>query len=153
MTSLWAWWRLKSPASQLFTQRFFQAQIKENIKASRHWPLCGEFTGDRWIPRTKGQKRGKCYHMMMSSWLFIEWSILAIPFCYLWSDNYDLNHINALKIAQKKIRGKAKWSANICCYILLGNLHVSAKPCTTIYLGSCTYFVRKYFAIENSIFN
>ena len=21
----------------------------------RHWPLCGEFTGDRWIPRTKGQ--------------------------------------------------------------------------------------------------
>ena len=32
-----------------------QAQIKENIKASRHWPLCGEFTGDRWIPRTNGQ--------------------------------------------------------------------------------------------------
>ena len=29
--------------------------IKENIQAPRHWPLCGEFTGDRWIPRTKGQ--------------------------------------------------------------------------------------------------
>ena len=29
---------------------FFQAQIKENIKAPRHWPLCGEFTGDRWSP-------------------------------------------------------------------------------------------------------
>ena len=27
-----------------------QTQIKENIKAPRHWPLCGEFTGDRWIP-------------------------------------------------------------------------------------------------------
>ena len=27
----------------------------ENIKAPRHWPLWGEFTGDRWIPRTKGQ--------------------------------------------------------------------------------------------------
>ena len=26
-----------------------------NIKAPRHWPLCGDFTGDRWIPRTKGQ--------------------------------------------------------------------------------------------------
>ena len=25
------------------------------IKAPRHWPLCGEFTGPRWIPRTKGQ--------------------------------------------------------------------------------------------------
>ena len=27
----------------------------ENIKAPRHWPFWGEFTGDRWIPRTKGQ--------------------------------------------------------------------------------------------------
>ena len=27
----------------------------ENIKAPRHWPLCGEFTGDRWISRTKDQ--------------------------------------------------------------------------------------------------
>ena len=32
-----------------------QAQIKENIKAPHHWPLCEEFTGNRWIPRTKGQ--------------------------------------------------------------------------------------------------
>ena len=31
------------------------AQIKENIKAPRHWSLWGEFTGDRWTPRTKGQ--------------------------------------------------------------------------------------------------
>ena len=38
-----------------FTQPFIQAQIKENIKAPRHWTLWGEFTGDRWIPRTKGQ--------------------------------------------------------------------------------------------------
>ena len=55
MTSQWAWWRLKSPASRLFTQPFIQTQIKENIKAPRHRPLCGEFTGDRWIPRTNGQ--------------------------------------------------------------------------------------------------
>ena len=33
----------------------FKAQIKENIKAPRHWPLWGEFAGDEWIPRTKGQ--------------------------------------------------------------------------------------------------
>ena len=37
------------------TQPFIQEQIKENIKAPRHGPLCGEFTGDRWIPRTNGQ--------------------------------------------------------------------------------------------------
>ena len=31
-----------------FTQPLIQAQMKENIKASLHWPLCGEFTGDRY---------------------------------------------------------------------------------------------------------
>ena len=44
-----------------FLNRLFKAQIKENIKAPRHKPLWGEFTGDRWIPRTKVQQRGKCF--------------------------------------------------------------------------------------------
>ena len=30
-------------------------QKNENIKAPRHGPFWGEFTGARWIPRTKGQ--------------------------------------------------------------------------------------------------
>ena len=34
---------LKSPALRLFTQPFIRVQIKENIKAPRHWPLCREF--------------------------------------------------------------------------------------------------------------
>ena len=55
MTSQWARLRLKSPAPRLLTQAFIQAQIKENVKAPRHWPLYGEFTGDRRIPRTNGQ--------------------------------------------------------------------------------------------------
>ena len=67
VTIIWALWRLKSPASRLFTQSFIQAQIKECIKAPRHWPLWGEFTGDRWITRTKGQWRGKCFHLITSS--------------------------------------------------------------------------------------
>ena len=50
MTSWWARLRLKSPASRLFTQRFIQAEIKENIKAPRHWPSCGEFTGTGEFP-------------------------------------------------------------------------------------------------------
>ena len=28
---------------------------KKNSKAPCHWPLCGELTGDRWIPRIKGK--------------------------------------------------------------------------------------------------
>ena len=47
--------------------RLFKAQIKKNIKAPRHWPLWEEFTGDRWISRTKGQLREKCSHLMTSS--------------------------------------------------------------------------------------
>ena len=35
--------------------RLYKAQIKENIKAPRHWPLWGEFTGDWLIPRTNDQ--------------------------------------------------------------------------------------------------
>ena len=46
---------------------FIRAQIKANIKAPRHWPLCREFTGDRWIPYTNGQQRGKSFHFMASS--------------------------------------------------------------------------------------
>ena len=33
---------------------------------------------DRWIPRTKGQLRGKCFHLMTSSWY--EFVIHAIDF-------------------------------------------------------------------------
>ena len=44
-----------------------RVQIKENIKAPRYWPLWGELIGGRWIRRTKGQKRGKCFRLMTSS--------------------------------------------------------------------------------------
>ena len=64
-------WRFKSPASHLFTRPFFQAQIRGNIIAPRYWPLCGELTGDRCIPRTKGQWRRKIFLLMTSSW---RWS-------------------------------------------------------------------------------
>ena len=45
LASWYPLWRLKSPASRLLIQSFIQTQIKENIKAPRHWPLWGEFTG------------------------------------------------------------------------------------------------------------
>ena len=68
MTSWWVRWRPKSPASRLLTHPFVQAQIKENTKGLRHWPLWGEFTGGWWIPRTKGQWCRKCFQLMTSSW-------------------------------------------------------------------------------------
>ena len=47
--------------------RIFKAQIKENIKVPRHWPLWGEFTGDRWGIRTTDQfHHGHCYTAVCS---------------------------------------------------------------------------------------
>ena len=46
--------------------RLFNAQIKENITAPRHWPLCGEFTGDRGIPRKKGPVTLHFFYLMTS---------------------------------------------------------------------------------------
>ena len=60
---------------------FIQAQIKENIKAPRHWPLWGEFTGDR-SPH-KGQWREKCFHLMTSSW-FDQNLRLRHNSCFMW---------------------------------------------------------------------
>ena len=60
---------LKSPASPLFTQLFIRAQIKENIKAPRHWPLCGEFTGDRFRPKQNGHHFA---HLQFLS-AFLQW--------------------------------------------------------------------------------
>ena len=48
--SYWVRWVSNLTALSLFTQPFIQTQIKENIKAPRHWLLCGEFTGGRWVP-------------------------------------------------------------------------------------------------------
>ena len=45
--------------------RLFRRESKK-IKTPCHWYLWGEYTGDRWTPRTEGQKRGKCFHLMMS---------------------------------------------------------------------------------------
>ena len=42
-----------------WAQPFVQAEIIENMKTPRYYPLWGESTGDQLIPLTKGQKRGK----------------------------------------------------------------------------------------------
>ena len=34
-----------------------QAEIKENIKAPRHWPLCGEFIGEFPVQRASNAER------------------------------------------------------------------------------------------------
>ena len=50
-------------------------------QSSESLGFVGEFTGDRWIPRTNGQLRGKCFHLMTSSWLFIHLAVRRLMVC------------------------------------------------------------------------
>ena len=52
-------------ASQITSLTIVYSTVYSEADQRKHWPLCGEFTGDRWIPRTNGQYRGKC--LMTSS--------------------------------------------------------------------------------------
>ena len=54
--------------SQLFTPKLLQANIKEILKTLHHSPLCWETTSHKWVFCTKGQKSGKCFHVIM--WYF-----------------------------------------------------------------------------------
>ena len=48
---------MSAMASQIIGVSIVQAQIKDSIKAQRHWPLSGESTDNQWIPFTNGQWR------------------------------------------------------------------------------------------------
>ena len=62
VTSQWAPWRLKSPASDGLLNRLSSAdQIKHQSSSSLALVM-----SDRWIPLTKGQQRGNCFHLMTS---------------------------------------------------------------------------------------
>ena len=65
----------------MFTQSFIQTQIKENIKAPRHWPLCGEFTGTGEIPAQRASYAENVsiwwrHHVLISAmgpWRLVNW--------------------------------------------------------------------------------
>ena len=94
VTSWWARWRLKSPASRLFAQPFVQAQTK----ALLHWPLWGESTRRAFIAdkfpfddvimifqkarRDPERFRGP-FSFKMKSWLAPKHSILVGCMAYL----------------------------------------------------------------------
>ena len=79
LTSQWPRWRLKSPASQLFTQSFIRAQIKENIIAPRHWPLCGEFTGTGEFPAQRASNaKNVSFWWRHHAWLICPWLSLTL---------------------------------------------------------------------------
>ena len=71
-------WRLKSPASWLFIQSFIQAQIKENIKAPRHWPMWGNSPG----PVNSPHKGPVTRKMFPFDDVFMEYISIPLKLCF-----------------------------------------------------------------------
>ena len=84
-------WSLKSPASPLFTQPFIQAQIKENIKAPRHWALWG-VTGEFSTQRASNVENVSIWwrHHVISKGTFVDLRTIIIfrinvGYAFLWT--------------------------------------------------------------------
>ena len=94
--------------SQITSLTIGYSNVYSDADQRKHqsWPLWGEFTGDGWIPRTEGQKRGKCLNLMTSSWLstlqkesqqYTKWPVsrssLAWIECNLWIIGEDCDRL------------------------------------------------------------
>ena len=60
-------------ASQITSLTVVYSIVYSDVNQRKHQSSASlafvrEFTGDRWISRTNGQLRGKCFHLMTSSW-------------------------------------------------------------------------------------
>ena len=106
-------WRFKSPASWLFTQPFIQAQINENIKAPRRWPLWGEFTGEFPPPQMASNAEN------VSIW----WRLL-IAMCYPQSAIESI----VVLLCSLAVRGRWYTDIYICATLKLWQLHDLNKP-------------------------
>ena len=71
-------------ASRLFAQPMVKAQIKENIKAPRPWPLRGESTGDRGLggnhSKKMSEQKAEMWRHSQALFLFIKnhWRLLFL---------------------------------------------------------------------------
>ena len=138
-------------------------QIKENIKSPRHWPLCGEFTGDRWIPRIRASNSDDasiwCHHyatvlrstctvafvfnipvdacrwVIFTDYLVFEWWLVSV-----WlQDDIDTSgvHVGLWQWSQWAQSSKlyAKWSNRV------GNISQTGHPFIQIHTKRCLTFV------------
>ena len=125
MTSRWAWWRLRSPASRLFTQLDIQAQIKENTKlrvtgrCAVNSPVTGEFPAQRasnaenvsiwWRHRV-----GECYALFVIFSLCYSHIPKYILQKHIRSDHHLVHGQPLSKTSLLQIWGKGKWYNDFC---------------------------------------
>ena len=99
---------------------------QENIKAPRHWPLWGEFTGDRWTPCTKGQVTRKMFPfddvimiifnpILLEKWIFLLHYKLNTNYTIILIYSHYKMSSAMCNLTQKDVMWFAKWT-NIPSY-------------------------------------
>ena len=73
MTVMVSWMTSQSSGWSTFCSDFNKETPKVHITA----PLCRESMGDWWIPCTKGQQQGKCFHLMRTKFANINNKVKA----------------------------------------------------------------------------
>ena len=97
---------------------------------------------DRWIPRTKGQLRGKCFHLMTSSWITLScssgdpvhgvwlWGQYSRDGWYLWEPQQHQRVTRHVVWGGTRSRDMSPWAASLLPTI----------PCMSLWQWSCQWW-------------
>ena len=139
------WWIGTGQATSHYLNQCWPSS-QENIKAPSHWPLCEEFTGDRWhraplLP---------ALFDVISIW-FIP-PIFETPFWFTFESfhvlfhfvsAWSLRHIsleNVFEFCIRKFKFRNIWGVTICPYTLLLQQLQQIKACPGVIHDHCWYF-------------
>ena len=122
----------------MFTLPFIQAQIKENVKAPRRWPLCRKFTSE-FPAQMASNMENVCIWWHHHAFLYRLHSLIVVSFCIsrpkwtyiliLWKLYVCVWNINVCKCRVSEI----KYLLNDCvCYYFhwkIGHTAIQPGPC------------------------
>ena len=107
--------------------RLFRRRSKKTSKlrvtglCAGNSPGTGEFTGNRWIPRTNGQQCGKCFHLMTS---YVTRFIQGFLYTYVYDTTDRSLSLTAFRVDRLTLSS--------CCNRKLRSLSTFIVPGSTI---------------------
>ena len=130
---------------------FIRAQIKENIKAPRHWPLCREFTGTGEFPAQRASNVENVSiwwphlgHSSKSSthpWSQISWHLPSVNTMMIQLSKYDVSWVMSsnLHIAFHPLNQQHYWQFCLLVLVVLSGYIIYMCIMYTIYLSSAPH--------------
>ena len=124
--------RLGTMASQITSLTIVYSTVYSDADQRKHqssasMAIVQEFTGYRWIP-TNGQLRGKCFHLMTSSWVW--------PFSLLIEMQLHSDRKNSWRWRHKERNGVLNHRCLDCLFNRMFK-RISKKPSTPHVAGFC----------------